>query len=319
MWRAAFVGLGLAGVAACGGDFGGATTTGAGSGGAASSSTASGSGTGGSCAACAADVPDGWTGPVLRRSGDEAAQGCPEGGSFKTGFLVDAPPADCQCDCLPACGHPTLAAAATPGDTCASATTSTFMLSGYGCVAAPTGLATAIAVQVKSSPLDACPARFTSNKVAAQVTRLAALCQVAAGVGLCADGTCLDGSSLGETGGFCIFRDGVEECPAAYPKREFIATSTDELVDTRACSECSCGKPVTAPCKGKLQAYAAADCSGATIGEAIAVNGECKPTSFVGASGVATTFEGPTCEKIGGKPIGDAAPKAGAVTVCCPP
>jgi len=103
--------------------------------------------------------------------------------------------------------------------------------------------------------------------------------------------------------------------------RELLATTSDALQDGRGCSECSCGKPSgSAPCEVSVLGYASADCTGGSVGTKLTSKEWILATTWpMTAKSVFATLSGPTCERTGGEPIGDAVPTEGAVTLCCMP
>jgi hypothetical protein len=302
---------------ACGDTFRGADGATGGAGGATAASSASG-GEPTACDLCAPLAVDDWHGPVLRLSGEEAAKGCQGSNPIRIGKLVEAPPAVCTCECLPACSKPDVSSASSCAATPSGAPTTL----DYGCTnGAPPAAASSTHFKVTSAPATGCPARDSTVLDEPKSSLQEALCPATVSSRSCSAGTCLDGSPLGDTGALCIFKDGVAECPAEYPVRELLATTTEPLVDKRGCTKCSCGKPQGAePCSVSLSVYASADCKGDSTGEKL-TSDQClaKMNWLATAESVFAELKGPTCEKIGGEPIGDAVPSVGAVTLCCIP
>jgi hypothetical protein len=305
---------------ACGDTFGGAGGATGGAAGATAVSSASG-GEPTACDLCAPLAVGEWNGPVLRLSGEEAANGCQASSPLRIGKLVEAPPAVCTCECLPACSKPAVSSASITGGSCAASAAAPTTLD-YGCTnGALPAAASFTHFKVTSAPADACPARLAKTLDDPKISLQVALCPATVSSRSCSAGTCLDGTPLGDTGALCIFKDGVAECPADYPVRELLATTSEALVDGRGCSECSCGKPAGAePCGVSLSAYESADCKGDSTGDKL-TSKECLAVTkwLATAKSVFATLSGPTCEKSGGEPIGDAVPSDGAVTLCCLP
>ena len=289
------------------------STTSDGVGGASSTNTMSTATGGKACAACAPPVPNGWSGPALRISGDEAANGCP-GPVIDQGYNVAAPSAQCTCTCLPACSKPTAKQYGVNAG-CGGVATKTIEL-GYGCSDATIDFMLGGSFAVTTSTIGMCPARTSKDVGPVVLGVLVALCTQTPTEGSCDAGTCMDAYPLGESAALCIYQPGVVDCPEAYPLREQLAHKLEDVTDTRSCAACSCGPRGPGGCKGKASGYLGKTCGGAGLGEA-PIDGSCNTSLGGTLQSVKTTLQGPTCEPAGGEPTGSADVSATGFTVCC--
>lgn len=302
---------------------------------------------------CVTAAPARWNGPAVRRLVDSLEDGC--GGDFPSlaleGFTEFAGPAAmCTCECGAPAGGACDASidiqiydaecTATAGSFCTSTEnlndcdTLTNTLSAGNPTLSDTdddfdfgARFIAEAPSVATAP--SCSAASTENIRASSVSGFEVLCEPSEFLpGTCEDRSlCVAEPAAPFEDNFCIWTEGDVECPGGpYTEREVLY---DELVDTRACTDCSCGAAQGVGCTGSFTVVAAYS-QGAGIAidppETFAADATCTNRVTPNGSTIAgATYtldydaESPTssgCEASGGDSTGSADP-TGARTVCC--
>lgn len=125
--------------------------------------------------------------------------------------------------------------------------------------------------------------------------------------------------------GLCIFHEGVELCPEAYPHQHVFY---EGISDERACSPCECGPPVGSKCLGQIIIYQDSACTELFWGTNLSLTDltTCTlsdkpyplpfPLPFGSKSGKPPIYLPGSCAAMGGEPIG-AAIAMGPSTLCC--
>jgi hypothetical protein len=118
-------------------------------------------------------------------------------------------------------------------------------------------------------------------------------------------------------GAVCISKLGDNACPAGSGYTAKKVFYDLDPVDTRACSECSCGSPAGTSCTTSITTYSDTAC--ATANSTTAANG-CNSyvnNPAVGSyKSVSTQITPGTCAPSGGQAMGSVVPQT-AVTFCC--
>ncbi len=273
--------------------------------------TTGGGGAGGTCAVCAPQVPSGWTGPVTFLSGDAAKQGCAKA-TVRAGQLLVADPPSCTCKCGPACAAPTLSvySNACPG---AANTTNLTVGCAQGNLPVPLDKPHSFSAATSNS----CTPDAMQTIPALALGAVALVCTHDAATGSCSAGTCV--APLPQGGALCVYRQGPGECPASYPVAHQVVDDLSQVIDTRACSQCTCGAPGAGKCSGTVSAYASTDCSGTPKGDN-PIDGACYLGWYMdGAGSIKVAVTGPACQAQGGQASGGVQLKPNALTVCCAP
>jgi hypothetical protein len=292
---------------------------------------------------CVPHAPSGWIGPALLWSGPkEKAPGCPAATNILYEGNADLVASnDCAaCTCGPSSGL------------CSPATTISLYMSEVSCQPSPMvtsfdappgwdGSCSADDWIPKSSFNTATigPHHLTDDAcypgtVAPEVTApppawqtYAFACEVE-GSSQCGNGdSCIDFAEPSPEGfGLCIFHEGVETCPEAYPFQHVFYEGID---DGRACSACKCGPPEGSDCIGMFFLYADSECKNVVLGIGVVSNDTstaCSlsddpfpapwPITLGSKSAPPPTYKPGTCAPSGGEPTGSAA-AMGPTTFCC--
>lgn len=281
-----------------------------------SSATGGTSGTGGDASAscpgdhrCAPAAPSDWSGPFALSADATCA------GSFATEELVvhsdlNAPAADCDCNCTPATQCPTAAAYRSyQGAGCTNTGGSTTNLAFNTCKAAPATPSASVLLPLATSTCSAVVAKIVPEATWNVTHRL---CNGAPSGGSCADTTesCLpkDGGNL------CIYHADDTDCPTAYPEKVAYFTS---ISDTRDCpAACGCVAGGTPECSASIFTWAGS-CTGTPLSSSTLLSG-----GVNACVATATMVYAPTVSKVGTcsgdtlTPLGTAT-ATGAMTVCC--
>lgn len=136
------------------------------------------------------------------------------------------------------------------------------------------------------------------------------------GKGCANDFACLP-NAVAPFGAVCISKEGDNACPSGSgytTKKVFFDL---DPMDTRACSDCSCGKPTGLSCTTNIITYSDTACSAQL---ATTAPDGCSPYASNPAVGsyksASTVFAAGSCAPSGGQPMGAAAPQ-NPVTFCC--
>nr|AYM54561.1 hypothetical protein [Racemicystis crocea] len=119
----------------------------------------------------------------------------------------------------------------------------------------------------------------------------------------------------------CIYKDGVHECPPAYPVRNVVY---ERFEDNRTCSPCQCGEAMGSTCTAALSFFQDSACSvplPLTLGASSvkAMCGDAPPGLALGSKFATEPVYTPgVCQPSGGEPQGAAEP-VGPATICCLP
>jgi hypothetical protein len=272
---------------------------------------------------CIPAVPGGWAGPTDLYLGAAPAPTCPglTTDSFDGMEGLQATAASCDCACGPTkitCGSASLTTSIVAG--CATVCATTTPVLG-ACFAAPsgclavgaTGTFQTLAVAVTGG---SCAPVSTAEITPPTWTNYARTC---ASLGS-AQADCPAGQICARTPSApfqptaCIVQAGDQMCPAkGYTQAHAEFTG---LIDTRACTACTCGAPAKLQCTGTLYAYDTTTdgtCGGmADIYDPAA----CVPTNERSDLKVDAVGSGGACAASVVTPMGAVTP-TGATTICC--
>ncbi len=223
------------------------------------------------CTTCGAAPPDGWSGPVLyaRVATGEAAPACPsetaQGPMLGEGF-VDPGPAVCECECAAAmrasdCEYFAIVANQYGGgdpDYCYGASHEVI-----DCVDVD------VITRVRINSFGGYGYNLTCEKTEGEEippfawTTPIATCALEESAFGCDTGEiCIPPAPEGFEAGWCLYKDGDNECPADYPSKAVFWTGVN---DTRACTACECaGEPTNCKDAGLL-VYADPGCVGSPV------------------------------------------------------
>lgn len=268
---------------------------------------------------CLAEVPAQWHGPaaVIRSKGSDPAPNCGTSHplALTTVFSdLEAAPASCECGCAAAvdvnCGH----ARATVSD-------------GLGCVDAESSFAIgpdctndlvgtgywSVEFLVEGG---SCAPIGNTSVPQAQVSRWT-LCGAAEHGGDCTAGeTCSPLPLEPFAPGMCIWTEGDVPCPTdGFTERQL---AHDEIVDTRSCSECTCGEPDGTCAGGLVEMEMADDCIHSLWWNAEHAECLAGESYFESARVVEAATAIASCDPSPVASIGSAS-LVGPVTVCCEP
>lgn len=277
--------------------------------------------------ACVPAVPAGWTGPLELYSGSQSPPACTTDFAQSVGGfdLLQAPPAMCGC----ACGASTITCKPPVMDffnsmTCGSsvACASVFLTPGQCTTVDERSACNVPLMDITLLPggqsmSDCAPQgtvavpAYTWGLQARGCESTIAPAQVDCGSGQ----ICAPKPEAGFDHQLCVGHAGDVACPGGgYGVKHRFFTS---VVDTRACSACTCGPPSGGSCDFSVTSFTSSDltCSGGAItyGSSTKCAGVAQPADFR-----LTMF--PTngsCGPSTSAPTGTATP-TGPVTVCCP-
>ena len=156
-----------------------------------------------------------------------------------------------------------------------------------------------------------CDPSFSETVPEAQWATQLGACEPAAELETCDAGTCVP-DLPGAAQQLCVWAPGDVECSGdVFTEREVIY---DDVVDTRGCSECSCGD-AEGSCDAEVTLRAGEGCSAGSPGGG--GPGQCFAVETPVRSGeLDVTGPDVGCDSQGGTPQGQATP-SGATTVCC--
>ncbi len=276
---------------------------------------------------CEALPAVGWTGPFRLETSSvaEPAPGCGDG--WETLELerfegIEAPPASCGCSCDDAVGVTCSSDAKTLHQYGAAApicfgNTQTRALTPGGCRAISPAVSNGVwqVIDAPSTPQGgSCMASATVQIQPPTFTTRYTLCgAVPPPSGECVDGEqCLPAADAP----LCIAAEGDVECPGGgYPVKHVVH---DEIVDTRACSECSCSAPqgVCAGADGSGVVFNSPACG--SSGPIDVEPNTCEVTTLSSVYYPESSIPIPeaSCSASGSNGIGGAVGR-GATTLCC--
>jgi hypothetical protein len=285
---------------------------------------------------CADPIPNGWSGPAVRVTGDDpdnlpACQGNYPDETAVGGAGLTAPAASCtECLCgAPAdvdCVPPEVYLFSDPNNDCWGDPDLTFQLLGhdqckvFGMFAAGDESANSEAV-LPEPGTGACDAQGGEPTVApAEWSEQVRVCGGGTGSEACGAGTCVPAPISPFAQGICIWRDGERDCPSEdYPARSVVYGSLD---DQRGCSPCTCDDPTGAECEAFIELHYNESCQN-LIGIIEDPGVSCFDMSNNGASYapragklIVSDVTGGSCDPGGGDPVGEAVP-SDALTICC--
>lgn len=143
-----------------------------------------------------------------------------------------------------------------------------------------------------------------------------AICSLAASVGACTGGTCLDAP----TTPICLARSGVHDCPIGGYTRHVIVPP-EKINDRRVCSLCTCSSSTTS-CTTSLTAYSMNNCQGASTTQTVTLDGACHTATGTPSSSYRYTVTPDTmaCSTLTPNvAILGGIERSGETTLCCPP
>lgn len=287
------------GGAGVGGAYLDAAVGGGGASGSGATGAAGSSGSGGECGGQCVTVPEGWTGPVVRRAEvgtPLCAPPFPDTVLTLNHGLV-TPGACTPCGCSVACD----VVVSTFEDVDCTAEHATFDVSSSCAIQQSGGLSYRPSVNLVCAVTPAQPEPLTW-------THAVRLCAPESVDG-CPSGACVPTSS----DPICAFRSGEHACPAGMPQRYVDYLDAD---DQRSCSSCTCNV-TTKDCVVEAWPNLAPLCGDTPPPCASSANGSCCPKSSAANRWKgAVVSNGATCAVAGGAVVGAAVP-TGARTVCC--
>jgi hypothetical protein len=122
----------------------------------------------------------------------------------------------------------------------------------------------------------------------------------------------------------CVYRDGDHDCPSEYDGPRFLVYPEDAIIDSRVCSECTCGQPTGGVCVGRFKVYQDSSCSELLANDQVAsVGDQCSnvfpPGLPIGSKAITDLERLPgACEPSVSEPSGTVTPNHDfATTVCC--
>lgn len=290
---------------------------------------------------CVPSPPAGWTGPVALYLGAAGSQ-IPSCGSDYPVPLFDgyaglnAPPASCSPKCT--CGTPEGGSCIPPDFTaytdpfCQSPCGSPVAITYDTCSAPPSCAFTFFKVSAPGINAGTCTASVvSSNSAQATWSRVTRACGLAAppSSGSCkADEVWVPFPRI-PFPRLCIMNSGKVDCPNSAYSQATTLYSTDAVVDTRGCSDCTCAPPADSSCSTQATSMMAAGVAYDSmcrpqLAQAFTVptNG-CQPlwTPGVQPSNLKliqplTLIPG-SCAPGGGQPMGTVTPMGSPMTVCC--
>jgi len=274
---------------------------------------------------CSVDPPNGWTAIAIWVSGTNSPPAC-SGAYAQMGYdamnSLNAPPAQCSCNCDPSagesCGSSFASATAYNDGACSSQSVSSGLPPSF-CVNPGVGVESSVMVPPPSPSGGSCPPKSSANVPSPSWGTFARTCDYA--VARDTTGGCSGGSSCvakvpGGLAGPCVTQAGDQACPSGYSQKVLFYTG---MSDSRGCSTCTCGNPAGGTCAATLKLYSNGGCSGALVATFNTSNSCQVGTGATFSSwtiGNFTLTPG-SCTPQGGAPTGNATP-TGTQTVCCP-
>jgi hypothetical protein len=265
---------------------------------------------------CVADVPDGWTGPLVvgRWGADDTPLTCPAGWPMAAsgGIGITALPATCGCNCTPTVGsciveyayYTSFCALEIDSGTTTGPCSSEYSSSNPEAVRAT---ATAQGSSCAGALVPTIPEAVWSQHVLG--------CKPAE-LGTCGDGPCMPAAPADFDERYCIMAPGDNLCPAGPYVARSVAHS--EMHDTRGCSPCEC--TTSAVCSGTLREYNDSGCS--SQAGTVATDGSCHSSALSGGGYYAVAWMGGPpnvmCTPNSPAPTGETT-ASNAMTFCCVP
>lgn len=284
---------------------------------------------------CVPEAPSGWTGHRVETTAYPSAsvQMCPDGGDPSTRWSTPGDPAICDaCSCdAPmgaTCSFPTLGSWVNSGS-CSTTLDGTFNPGDANCYGFPDfytcsgGCSNDQRVALLSDSQVTGTATCTASGGAATLPEpwqnQHNLCALGPTGGGCGTGSvCVARASAPFDQSLCVFQDGDQPCPAAFPTKAETFSTTN---DTRACSACTCGAADTQCSAGSFTVYDDPVC-GNGGSNPITVSGSDCPSvqnhmdnNTASYRATAGTLSG-TCPPSGGAPTGTVTGDD-AGTLCC--
>jgi len=268
---------------------------------------------------CVATAPPQWQGPaaLIRSDGSVPAPSCGTSHPLAITTLFSdlvAAPAECECGCAPAEDVACDNAQATVSDGLGCVDASATFDIDAGCTNAPAGTGY---WSVEFLPQGGECAPIGGMSVPEIDYARWTLCGANELEGACAESeTCTPMPLAPFEPGMCIWIDGDVPCPTErFTERQL---AHGEIVDTRGCSECTCGAPEGTCEGGVVQMDLSANCPGGLSWEA--EHGECLAGESYFESARVTQSATPivSCAPSPVASVGSAT-LLGPVTVCCEP
>ena len=274
---------------------------------------------------CVVEVPEGWEGPgpALTAAAAKGRPACeaayPDAGAM--GFDgLDAPPADCTCEC----NEPN-------GTECESSTTLRYWGSSQECSEGSSTQVTVFAGLCTNLPsVFPGDAHWQIDVIAAsggtcsrQEEELVAEAVWESQVVTCGGAELLGGCAVGhvcaprpetEDVPLCVWRQGEHACPEGWDDARTVWT---DINDTRGCAPCTCGEPVGLCDDARITMMENFNCN-VPIANQFDADGECHEGSGISvrAAAVATGSPLAFCTPSEPMPVGEAI-GADAITLCC--
>lgn len=277
---------------------------------------------------CAPEVPAGWAGPVVwaETATEDPQPACPEAYAelaFNAFDDLQAPPAECTCEC----GEPSGVNCANltlefhdGSSSCAGSADDEYSIGALGaCSAGPNIVQSNRYFEVEDPGVTggSCTPMDSVQVPAAGFSQTSTVC----GGVVAADGTCEVGEAClpvppdGFESRICVWQEGDQECPAGGYADRFVRHA--EFADSRNCTTCSCGTP-TGSCEGNVVLWPSSNCSGMFIAGTVPIGGTCVQAadSVDSAEAGTLTVQDAACAPMGGVPTGEAEPDE-PFTLCC--
>lgn len=283
---------------------------------------------------CAPEVPAGWAGPVVwaETATADPQPACPDAYAelaFNAFDDLQAPPAECSCDCGDAtavsCANPTLDYYGSTAS-CGGAPLDDFSILANGACNnlpdAPSGQYWEVADPGLSG--GECEPNESVTVPTAGFSQTSTVCGGAApGGGECMGAeTCVAAPPEEFESRLCVWQEGDLECPAGGYEDRFVRHA--DFTDARNCTTCTCGDP-EGSCSGTVILWPGSNCTqGGQPGSAGAIDlgGGCERAITSSAYPVTAaeagtlTVEDASCSPAGGVPTGEAEPDE-PYTLCC--
>lgn len=277
---------------------------------------------------CTPSPPREWQGPVvvadLESTNDRVS--CPTEFPLEVFVLhenLDAPEAECICECGPASGascSDIVLELHGGDDTCVGGANEEFDI-GSSCQEGPAVSSNSRFWSVDQPGLEggSCNANESTNVPDVTWSTTSLVCGAGPDRFETCDneGICVPTAAAHFEANVCVWQAGLEECPATGFSRRVVRFS--EFTDERGCSDCSCDPP-EGDCVGNVRLWPSDDCSGGVAAGSIPIGGGCIASvdSVSSADRGSLSVTNVSCEPQGGTPTGEATP-AEPYTFCCLP